>query len=69
MNNNFSTGWVINASKNVNYEIKYSPTLFETSDLTLVNNITNGRRLVIIDDFVFKKWGKHIDHYFDLNTK
>ena len=44
MNNNYSTGWVINASKSVNYEIKYSPTLFETSDLTLVNNLTNERR-------------------------
>jgi 3-dehydroquinate synthase len=69
MNNNYSTGWVINASKSVNYEIKYSPTLFETSDLTLVNNLTSGRRLVIIDDFIYKKWGNEIDNYFNLNTK
>jgi len=69
MNKSYSTGWVINASKNVRYEIKYVADIFDINDLTLVNNVTNGRRLIIVDNFILQKFKKELDNYFELNTK
>jgi len=69
MNNSYSTAWVINASKNVRYEIKYSANIFDVNDLTLVGNAINVRRLIIIDSFILREYRKEIYDYFGSNTK
>ena len=69
MNENYSTGWTINASKNVRYEIRYTADIFEINDLTLVGNITNGRRLIVIDSFILREFRDDIYSYLKANTK
>jgi 3-dehydroquinate synthetase len=69
MNENYSTAWVINASKNVRYEIRYTADIFDINDLTLVGNSTSLRRLIIIDSFILHQYRKEIYDYFELNTK
>jgi len=69
MSSNYYINWIITSSKNVSYEVKYTPNLFDTEDLTLVDNVENGRRLIFIDSYIFKTWGKEVDAYFHFNTK
>jgi 3-dehydroquinate synthetase len=69
MNDNYSTAWVINATKNIRYEIRYTADIFDINDLTLVGNTTSLRRLIIIDSFILYQYRKEIYNYFELNTK
>jgi len=69
MNESYSTAWVINASKNVRYEIRYASDIFDINDLTLVGNSTSVRRLIIIDCFILQQYRKEIYDYFELNSK
>jgi len=68
MSDNHSIGWTINSSKNVCYEIKYMSNVFDVNDLTLVGNVTNSRRLIIVDSFILQNYSKDIYSYFESNT-
>ena len=64
----FPATWQIAASKSINYEVVYSPELFSVGNNELSGLNNNGRRLVIVDDFIFKKFETEIKSYFDANS-
>ncbi len=65
---NFPATWLLESEHKVGYEIKYSPTLFDVADLSLVGGIRGSRRLVIVDPFIYAKYKGEIDRYLSANT-
>lgn len=64
----FPATWQIAASKSINYEVVYSPELFSVENNELSGPNNNGRRLVIIDEFISKKFETEIKSYFEANS-
>jgi len=65
---NFPATWQIAASKSINYEIVYSPDLFSVGNSELCGLNNNGRRLVIVDEFIYSKFETEINRYFQANS-
>jgi 3-dehydroquinate synthetase len=65
---NFPATWQIAASKSINYEIVYSPDLFSVGNSELCGLNNNGRRLVIVDEFIYSKFQTEINRYFQANS-